>query len=72
MNDSRFVSEPAKLFGLTISLERTKILHHSAPCGNNTVPVITINSTQLANVASFKYLGSIISQDDSLDREGDA
>ena len=33
--------------------------------------VITIDNTQLANVESFKYLGSIISQDDTLNREVD-
>ena len=65
-------SPSAKLFGLTISLERTEVLHQPVPGSNSTAPVITIDSTQLANVESFKYLASIISQDGTLDREVDA
>ena len=62
-------SQSTKLFGLTISPEKTEVLHQPAPGGNNTAPVITIVSTQLVNVAIFRYLGSIISQDGTLDRE---
>ena len=65
-------SQSAKLFGLTISLEKTEVLHQPAPGGNSTAPVITIDTTQLANVESYKYLGSIISQDGTVDREVDA
>ena len=65
------VSQSAKLFGLTISLEKTEILHQPAPGGNNTVPVITIDSIQLANAESFRYLGSIMSQDGTFCREAD-
>ena len=65
-------SQSAKLFGLTVSLEKTEVLHQPAPDGNNTASEFTIASTQLANVESFKYLGSVISQDGTLDREVDA
>ena len=66
-------SESAKLFGPTISPEKTEVLHQpAAPGGNNTASVITIDSTQSANGESFKYLGSIISQVGNLNRETDA
>ena len=68
---SRF-SRAAKIFGLTISLKKTEVLHQPAPGGNKTAPVITIDSPQLANVESFKHLDNIISQDCALDRKIDA
>ena len=62
-------SEASKLFGLTISLGKTEVLHQPAPQINHPVPSISIDGTQLANVESFKYLGSTISHDGSLDKE---
>ena len=62
-------SEAWKAFGLTTSLSETEVLHYPAP---NTTPVesnISIDDMPLANVNSFKYLGSIIPNHGSLDKE---
>ena len=63
-------SEASKLFGLTISLRETEVLHQPAPI-HPLSPTITIDDKPLANVEHFKYLGSAISCDVSLDREID-
>ena len=65
-------SDASKLFGLTISLGKTEVLHQPAPSTNPLAPTIVINDTQLKNVEHFKYLGSTISCDGSLDKEIDA
>ena len=62
-------SMATKLFGLTISLSKTEVLLQPAPGRPIIEPCITIDGTQLANVNTFKYLGSTISSDGSLDHE---
>jgi hypothetical protein len=62
-------SEAAKLFGLTISLGKTEVLLQPAPNTTPPQPCITIDGTQLKNVDTFKYLGSTISSDGTLDKE---
>ena len=62
-------SDASKLFGLTISLGRIEVLHEPAPHTNHPASSISIDGIQLANVESFKYLGSKISYDGSLDKE---
>lgn len=62
-------STASKLFGLTISLSKTEVLFQPAPGSTVNQPCITIDGTQLANVNTFKYLGSTISCDGSLDQE---
>ena len=62
-------SEASKQFGLTISLGKTEVLHQPAPNSTAPQPSITIDGTELKIVDSFKYLGSVISNDGSLDQE---
>uniref|UniRef100_K7DZQ5 Reverse transcriptase domain-containing protein n=1 Tax=Monodelphis domestica TaxID=13616 RepID=K7DZQ5_MONDO len=62
-------STTTKLFGLTISLSKTEVLFQPAPGRPTNQPCITIDGTQLSNVNTFKYLGSTIANDGSLDHE---
>ena len=62
-------ADAARLFGLTISLGKTEVLVQPAPNTTRPQPVITIDEVQLKCVDSFKYLGSTISADGSLDKE---
>lgn len=65
--DKVFVA--AKKFNLMIFLSKTVALIQPAPATLNEQPCITIDGTQLPNVESFKYLGSTIFNDGTLDRE---
>ena len=62
-------SRASKLFGLTVNLGKTKVLHQPAPNNHFPAPNIIIDDTPLANVEHFKYFGSTISCDGSLDKE---
>ena len=62
-------AEASNLFGLTISLGKTEVLFQPAPLSNIDPPTITIEGTELKTVEAFKYLGSVISSDGSLDKE---
>ena len=61
--------DASKLFALTVSLEKTKVLHQPAPNTHPPAPTIVIDDTTFTNVEHFKYLGSTISCDGSLDKE---
>ncbi|XP_067684106.1 uncharacterized protein [Haliotis asinina] len=65
-------SEVSKLFGLTISLGKTQVLCQPAPTTHLQATTIVIESTQLKNMEHFKYLGSTISSNGSLDKDIDA
>lgn len=62
-------AEAARLFGLTISLGKTEVLFQPSPTSASQPPSISIEGTQLKTVEKFKYLGSTISNDGSLDNE---
>ena len=62
-------SDASKLFGVTVSLGNTKVLHQPAPNTHPPAPTIIIDDTTFSNVEHFKYLGSTISCDGSLDKE---
>lgn len=62
-------AEASKLFGLTISLEKTEALLQPTPDCIPCQPSIPIGINQLRSVESFKYLGSTIFNDGSLERE---
>ncbi|XP_076031930.1 uncharacterized protein LOC143019834 [Oratosquilla oratoria] len=62
-------SSASKLFALTISLSKTEVQFQPAPEKTADQPFITTDGTQLSNVTTFKYLGSTISNDGSLDHE---
>lgn len=62
-------ADAARLFGLTISLGKTEVLVQPAPNTARPQPAIVIDGVQLKCVNSFKYLGSTISADGSLDKE---
>ena len=61
--------EASNLFGLTIILGKTEVIFQPAPNTVHSQPCITIGDMQLKNVNSFRYLGSTISSDGSLDKE---
>ena len=62
-------AEASRLPGLTISLGKTEVLFQPAPASVAYRPTISIDGTQLKTVDDFKYLGSVISSDGSLDKE---
>ena len=61
-------SPVTKLFGLTISLGKTSSF---SACTNSSAPqpTNTIDGIELKTVMSFKYVGSMISSDEQLDKE---
>ena len=62
-------SDASKQFGLTISLGKTEVLFQRAPNSVAPQPAIFIDDVELKVVDSFKYLGSMVSNDGSLDKE---
>ena len=59
----------ARRFGLTISIKKTEALYQPAPGNMYEPPTITIEGKLLNSVDNFKYLGSIVSNDASMDAE---
>ncbi len=64
-------SSAAKAFGLTISLKKTEVIYQPAPRGSYTPPQICIDGTSLNAVDHFTYLGSVISNDATVNKDLD-
>ena len=62
-------STAAKAFGLTVSIQKSVVMHQPAPATCGTEPSISIDDATLKNVENFTYLGSCLSSDASLDKE---
>jgi hypothetical protein len=62
-------STAARRFGLIISIKKTEVLYQPARGEPYVSPVVTVEGKQLNSVKTFKYLGSTISNDASLDAE---
>ena len=62
-------SDAPRQFGLTISLGKTEVLFQRAPNSVAPQPAVSIDDVELKVVDSFKYLGSMVSNDGSLDKE---
>ena len=58
-----------KCFGLTISLDKTKVMFTPVPGEEYVEPDIYVYGTRLKVVKSFVYLGSTLASDGSLDVE---
>ena len=56
-------------FGLTISIKKTEALYQPAPGNMYVPPAIKIDYKPLNAVENFKYLGSIVSNNSSMDAE---
>ncbi|VDL94207.1 unnamed protein product [Schistocephalus solidus] len=56
-------------FGLTISTDKTVVMHQPPPSAEYNVPRINVNGAQLKNVETFAYLGSMLSRDTRIDDE---
>ena len=64
-------AEAAKAFGFTINLKKTEVLHQPPPGGVYSPPQINIESTSLNSVEHFTYLGSVISNDATVNKDID-
>ena len=62
-------STAAKAFSLTVSIQKSVVMHQPAPATCGTEPSISIDDATLKNVENFTYLGSCLSSDASLDKE---
>ena len=62
-------SRASRRFGLTISIKKTEVLYQPARGNDYIPPAISIEGKQLKAVENFKYLGSTVSNDASIDAE---
>ncbi len=59
-------------FGLTVSTKKTEVLHQPAPGKAYVEPTIIIEGVKLNAVSKFTYLGSVLSQNATVDDEVNA
>ena len=64
-------AEAEKAFGFTISLKKTGVLHQPLPGGVYSPSQINIEGTSLNSVEHFTYLGSVISNDATVNKDLD-
>ena len=64
-------AEAAKAVGLIISLNKLEVLHQLPPGGVYSPPQISIKGTSLNSVEHFTYLGSVISNDATVNKDLD-
>ena len=57
------------LLSMTVNVKKTEVLHQPAPRAPYTAPMILLNGTPLNVTTTFKYLGSTIANDCSLNKE---
>ena len=62
-------SEACLNFGLTVSTKKTEVMHQPAPGKAYVEPSITVNGQKLKVVDKFTYLGSTLSQNQTIDDE---
>jgi hypothetical protein len=62
-------SQAAKRFGLTVSIKKTEVLHQPKPGCTSQPPVVHVDGVALNVVDRFCYLGSVISNDASIDND---
>ena len=55
-------SNTARRFGLTVNLNKSKVLYQPKPGSSFTPPVVIVYGTPLTSVDKFSYLGSTLSQ----------
>ena len=65
----KLIASACKSFGLTISLEKTKLMYTPAPGKTYLEPNILVEGVRLGIVDKFVYLGSTISRTGSVDDE---
>ena len=64
-------AEAAKVFGFTISLKKMEVLHQPPPGGVYSPCQINIEGTSLNSFEHFTYLGSVISNDATVNKDLD-
>ena len=64
-------AKAAQLFGLEVSLKKTKVLYQPTPWEEYFLPHITISETVLKIIYQFTYLGCTITSDAKFDRKVD-
>ena len=64
-------SAAVKAFDLTISLKKTEVMHQKPPHGIYNHPQISIDGTTLKAADHLTHLGSVISNDASIDKDVD-